>query len=251
MCGFLGVNGAGKTTSLKIMLKFIKPDHGEVKFHSEMGETDRDIFSQIGYMPERPYFYPDLTGKEFLTYMGTLSKLDCATNNRQIEKWSNEINISYALGRKIRTYSKGMLQRLGFVASLLHEPKLIVLDEPMAGLDPIGRREFKIVFKKLNKEGRSIFFSSHIVNDIEEICDDVVVIDKGKLFYSGRMQDLLEKYSSGSFLVKYEKNGELKEFEGHYSECLNVVSGIVNNESDRLVSFERKLISLEEIVYRV
>lgn len=254
LCGFLGVNGAGKTTSLKILLSFIKPDSGQVKFSSEIGVDRKSIFSKIGYMPERPYFYPDLTGNEFLEYMGILSKISKNDCKLQIKKWTEEINIAYALKRKIRTYSKGMLQRLGFAATLLHEPSLIILDEPMAGLDPIGRKEFKNIFKSLHLSGKTVFFSSHIVNDIEEICEDVVVIDSGKLFYSGSMTQLFDKYSNDQYIVYYEDDKVSKIinlFSSRYEESLRFIQTEIIGKNKKLISFERKNTSLEDIVYRV
>lgn len=253
MCGFLGVNGAGKTTSLKILLNFIKPDSGIVEFSSKLGITNREIFSKIGFMPERPYFYPDLTGEEFLKYMGSLSKLNPKSCNENIARWTRELSIDYALNRKIKMYSKGMLQRLGFAVTLLHDPHLIILDEPMSGLDPVGRKEFKDIFKKLNNQGKTVFFSSHIVNDIEEICDHAVVIDKGNLFYSGKLNDLLEKNATDQYEVCYydtkiEKN--VTKIVIGYDESVQFIQSFLKN-NNKLTSFVRKTMSLEEIIYKV
>jgi len=253
MCGFLGVNGAGKTTSLKILLGFIKPDAGIVEFSSKLGVSKSEVFSRIGFMPERPYFYPDLTGREFLKYMGSLSKLNSRLCNENISRWTKELSIDFALNRKIKTYSKGMLQRLGFAVTLLHDPQLIILDEPMSGLDPVGRKEFKDIFKKLNQQGKTVFFSSHIVNDIEEICDHAVVIDKGDLFYSGKLNDLLEKNATDQYEICYfDKKTEKNNMEilTGYNQAVSFVEAFLKNDNS-LTSFVRKTMSLEEIIYKV
>lgn len=209
LCGFLGANGAGKTTSLKATLGFIKIDSGEIAFHQDLGRSFKEVRSQIGYFPEGPYFYPYMTGREFCSYLGKLQGIKEEELKRQIAKWSPRLNIDYALEKKIRAYSKGMLQRLGFLSSLLHDPQLIILDEPLSGLDPIGRKEFKDSLVSLNKEGKTIFFSSHIVSDVEEICDDLIVIKEGELFYSGSTDQILshsEKSTCHASLLGVPKN---------------------------------------------
>lgn len=193
LVGFLGANGAGKTTSIKVLLKFIKPDHGHVRYHSDLGSNFRTIFSRIGYIPERPYFYPHLTGKEFLEYMGLLNEVPRVLLNQRIQKWAERFGIDFALERKVNNYSKGMLQRLGFVSALVHDPLLLILDEPLSGLDPMGRRELKLALSELHGEGKTVFFSSHIVTDVEEICNKVVFLEKGRLVYEGSIDRLIEE----------------------------------------------------------
>lgn len=196
--GFLGANGAGKTTLLKILLGFISADSGKIIFDEKL-KTKKSYFENIGYMPERPYYYTNLTGREFLHFCAKLSGISKNDTLLQIEKWTQRLEISYALDRKIQSYSKGMLQRLGFASTLLHRPQLLILDEPLSGLDPIGRRDFKNILLELNKDGRTIFFSSHIVSDIEEICREAVVLDKGQMIYNGNIASLL-KTSEDSFV---------------------------------------------------
>ena len=176
MVGFLGANGAGKTTSLKIIMDFIRADSGGVEFASEMGSSQSDIFKNVGFLPERPYFYPNLTGHEFLNFMGSLCDLSSFQINEQVKKWAERFRVEHALGRPLRTYSKGMLQRIGFLSTILHQPKFIILDEPLSGLDPIGRKELKEVIVEVHKQGKTVFFSSHIIPDIEEICDRVIFL---------------------------------------------------------------------------
>lgn len=191
MVGFLGANGAGKTTSLKIIMDFIRPSSGEIVFGKTLGSNKLEIFKNIGFLPERPYFYPNLTGEEFLHFMGELSEISRQQIRSEIKRWAPRFKIDHALKRELKTYSKGMLQRTGFLATILHHPKLIILDEPISGLDPIGRKELKDVIVEVHKEGKTVFFSSHIVPDVEEICDRVIFLKEGKLVYDGPVNSLL------------------------------------------------------------
>jgi ABC-2 type transport system ATP-binding protein len=201
MVGFLGANGAGKTTSLKIIMDFIRPTKGNVEF-SELGNSQTEVFKNIGFLPERPYFYQNLTGMEFLEFMGRLSEVSHSLIHERTNYWAPRFKIDHALNREIKTYSKGMLQRIGFLATILHEPKLIILDEPLSGLDPIGRKELKDVIVEVHKTGKTVFFSSHIVPDIEEICDRVVFLKEGKLTYDGPVEALVRTGAEKDFVVK-------------------------------------------------
>jgi ABC-2 type transport system ATP-binding protein len=177
LTGFLGANGAGKTTSIKIMMKFIWQNAGEVIYSNKLGINQMEIFSNLGFVPERPYFYPHLTGREFLSFAGELCKVTRNDLKTAIDKWGEQFQIAHAIDRKVRGYSKGMLQRLGIISSLIHNPKIIILDEPLSGLDPVGRKEIKDALLDLNKQGKTIFFSSHIVSDVEEISIKVLVVE--------------------------------------------------------------------------
>ena len=192
LTGFLGANGAGKTTSIKLMLDLIRPSEGEVLYHPSLGSSKNEIFKNIGFFPERPYFYPHLSAEDFIYYCGKLNDASSFDINQRLNYWAEILNIKFAIKRKIRTFSKGMLQKLGLIACVIHDPKLIILDEPMAGLDPVGRVDFKDAFKKLFDEGKTIFFSSHIVSDIEEVCSDVLVLEKGNLLFDCELKDLLK-----------------------------------------------------------
>ena len=203
MVGFLGANGAGKTTSLKIIMDFIRPTSGEVAFSQTLGRDKFEVYKNIGFLPERPYFYPNLRGEEFLEFMGTLSEVPRNLIKDRIKFWAPRFKIDHALQRELKTYSKGMLQRIGFLATILHEPKLIILDEPLSGLDPIGRKELKDVIVEVHKEGKTVFFSSHIVPDIEEICDRVIFLKDGKLVYDGGVQTLITQSSNPIYEVKF------------------------------------------------
>lgn len=209
MVGFLGANGAGKTTSLKVIMDFIRPSSGSVHFSNELGLSKTEIFKNIGFLPERPYFYANLKGLDFLRFMGQISEVSKNNLESNIKKWAPRFRIDHALNREIRTYSKGMLQRIGFLATILHDPKFIILDEPLSGLDPIGRKELKDVILDVHKEGKTVFFSSHIVPDIEEICDRVIFLKDGKLAFDGTVDSLLNTAKSSDYYIKYKTDKNL------------------------------------------
>ncbi len=209
MVGFLGANGAGKTTSLKIIMDFIRPTSGNVEFSSALGSNRQEIFRNIGFLPERPYFYQNLTGHEFLSFMGKLTDLDTKTIEDRVRLWAPRFKIDHALPRELKTYSKGMLQRIGFLATILHEPKIIILDEPLSGLDPIGRKELKDVIVEVHKAGKTVFFSSHIVPDIEEICDRVIFLKNGNLAYDGSVSALMKQAKVQDFIMTVVAPGEI------------------------------------------
>lgn len=263
MVGFLGANGAGKTTSLKILMEFIKPNSGEVHFSSELGGGLFQALSKIGYLPERPYFYPHLTGQEFAELMGQLSNVPKPLLKERIKIWSKQLNIDHALNRQIRGYSKGMLQRIGFVTVLLHDPQMLILDEPLSGLDPVGRKEIKDVMRKLNYEGKTVFFSSHIVSDIEETCSDVVVLENGQCIYNGEIEKLLDENRSSGYEFTYSgealqsvpfeklnassKIWTIRTSESHKNQALQEI--IERGYDLRKVELSR--VSLEEIIYKI
>ncbi len=202
MIGFLGANGAGKTTSIKVILDFIRPDAGEVRFAPHLRTAGGAIdFAKIGYLPERPYFYPHLTGREFATYMGQLSGMRKARIADELRRHAERFRLSAALDRPLRTYSKGMLQRMGFLVTILHDPQLIILDEPLSGLDPVGRLELKEIMVQERRAGKTVFFSSHIVPDVEEICDRVIFLRAGQLVYDGSVDKLLREHLRQSYVL--------------------------------------------------
>ena len=210
MVGFLGANGAGKTTSLKIIMDFIRPTSGEVDFDKKiLGSTKMEVFKNIGFLPERPYFYQHLTGNEFLHFMGDISSIPRDQIKLEIERWAPRFKIDHALKRELKTYSKGMLQRIGFLATIIHHPKMIILDEPLSGLDPVGRKELKDVIVEVHKQGKTVFFSSHIVPDIEEICDRVIFLKEGKLIYDGPVNTLLMDDKEKDFVVVLQNETKL------------------------------------------
>lgn len=245
MVGFLGANGAGKTTSLKIIMDFIRPTSGKVVFESSLGVTREEIFRNIGYLPERPYFYQNLTGSEFLHFMGEISEISKQEIKSQISYWAPRFKIDHAMQRELKTYSKGMLQRIGFMASILHRPKLIILDEPLSGLDPIGRKEIKDVIIEVHKAGQTVFFSSHIIPDIEEICDRVVFLKDGKLVYDGTVASLLGAGSDQGFIMKVRLESATQ-FETPFQKRID----LPDNLTTFVVQSENKDKFLNEVVYK-
>lgn len=209
MVGFLGANGAGKTTSLKIIMDFIRPTSGEVIFSEELGKTRQEVFRNIGFLPERPYFYQNLTGEQFIHFMGALSEIPQQLIAERMTRWAPRFKIDHALKRELKTYSKGMLQRIGFLATILHEPKIIILDEPLSGLDPVGRKELKDVIVEVHKAGKTVFFSSHIVPDIEEICDRVIFLKSGQLAYDGSVSALINQARTHDFIMTVQSPGDV------------------------------------------
>jgi ABC-2 type transport system ATP-binding protein len=248
--GFLGANGAGKTTSLKILMDFVRKTSGEITFSKSLGGSNTEIFKNIGFLPERAYFYPHLTGEEFCYYMGGLQNLSSKEIKLQVQNWAPKFKIDFALDRKIRTYSKGMLQRIGFLVTLLHDPKIIILDEPLSGLDPIGRKELKDIILEVKALGKTVFFSSHIVSDVEEVCDRVIFIKDGKLVYEGDVQDILSKSEGSLSEIKYFEANEMKSKEVK-STALNTEIEELIKSNNQIVSVNSKRLTLEEIFYKV
>lgn len=250
LVGFLGANGAGKTTLIKCLMDFSRQTSGEIIFDPSMGKNQAEIKSNIGYLPEKAYLYQHLTGREFLLYAGSLTLIEKPELRKLIKEWSERIQIDHALDRPIRGYSKGMQQRLGFISALIHKPKFLVLDEPLSGLDPIGRRDFKKILKDLHGGGTTIFFSSHIVSDVEEVCNKVVFIEKGKLIYNGSISELMAKNTNEQYTITYLDSEELKSKIVSESEKNAVLTDLIKMNSN-IISMEKDKISLEEIIYKI
>jgi ABC-2 type transport system ATP-binding protein len=187
--GFLGPNGAGKTTTLKMLMGLMYPTSGSAKIFG-MDISDPRVKAQIGFLPEQPYFYDYLTANELLDYYARLSGVSSRERKARIPAMLARVGLAGAGDVQLRKFSKGMLQRAGIAQAILHDPKFVFLDEPMSGLDPIGRREVRDLIEQLKKEGKTVFFSTHILSDAETLCDRVAVIHQGELRGVGSVADL-------------------------------------------------------------
>jgi ABC-2 type transport system ATP-binding protein len=187
--GFLGPNGAGKTTTLKMLTGLVFPTGGSAKILGR-DVSDPEMKAQIGFLPEQPYFYDYLTAKELLEYYGRLSGVTGKDLSQRVEKVLGRVGLPDVSGVQLRKFSKGMLQRVGIAQAILHEPKVVFFDEPMSGLDPMGRREVRDLMEQLKHEGKTVFFSTHILSDAEALCDRVAVIHMGELRAVGAVADL-------------------------------------------------------------
>ena len=187
--GFLGPNGAGKTTTLKLMMGLVFPTAGTARI---LGRdwTDPDVKAQIGFLPEQPYFYDYLTAHELLNYYGQLSGVPAKDRARRVEEVLVQVGLTDIKGVQLRKFSKGMLQRAGIAQAILHDPKVVFFDEPMSGLDPMGRREVRDLMVQLKQQGKTVFFSTHILSDAEALCDRVAIIHKGEVRRVGAVADL-------------------------------------------------------------
>ncbi len=187
--GFLGPNGAGKTTTLKLLMGLVFPTAGTARL---LGRdwTDPEVKAQIGFLPEQPYFYDYLTAHELLDYYGQLSGVPGKDRKRRIDEVLQRVGLTDVKGVQLRKFSKGMLQRVGIAQAILHDPKLVFFDEPMSGLDPMGRREVRDLMEQLKHEGKTVFFSTHILSDAEALCDRVAIIHQGELRGVGAVADL-------------------------------------------------------------
>jgi len=193
--GFLGPNGAGKTTTLKILMGLIYPTSGTARlFDLDMGDSRAK--TRLGFLPESPYFYDYLTSREFLGFYGHLFGLWGTVLDKRIDELLELVGMTHAKDLQLRKFSKGMLQRVGVAQALINDPELVVLDEPMSGLDPIGRKEVRDLILRLKESGKTVLFSSHILHDAEVLCDRVAMILKGRLVACGRVTDLLDQGAS-------------------------------------------------------
>ncbi|HEY0427671.1 MAG TPA: ABC transporter ATP-binding protein [Pyrinomonadaceae bacterium] len=191
--GFLGGNGAGKTTTIKILMRLLFPSAGAARI---LGHDISDVktHSRIGYCPENPYFYDYLTARELMNYFGELFGFDSARRKRKTEELLTKVGLDEKdWNKQLRKFSKGMLQRVGLAQSLINEPEIVFLDEPMSGLDPIGRREVRELIAGLREKGTTVFMSTHILSDIEALCDNVAILRRGRLAATGNLDELLTR----------------------------------------------------------
>jgi ABC-2 type transport system ATP-binding protein len=188
--GFLGANGAGKTTTLKLLMRLIYPSAGQARI---LGRDINDVqmHARIGYLPENPYFYDYLTARELLNYCAELFGYSSQERKRLAEELLSRVRLDEkSWDKQLRKYSKGMLQRVGLAQALVNDPEIVFLDEPMSGLDPIGRREVRDLIASLRTKGTSVFMCSHILSDIEVLCDRVAILNRGRLAETGTLEEL-------------------------------------------------------------
>ncbi len=262
--GFLGANGAGKTTTLKLLMRLIYPTAGAARI---LGRDINDIAMHacIGYLPENPYFYDYLTAREFLNYCGELFGLDRATRELRTDELLTRINLeTKGWDRQLRKFSKGMLQRVGLAQALVNDPEIVFLDEPMSGLDPVGRREVRDLIASLRTQGKTVFMCSHILSDIEVLCDSVAILKHGRLAHAGSLAELRAGEKNVFEVIATGANPEvLKNHLGGSAAVMTTASGLrieVANEAEvdaviaalrqasgKLVSVQPVRQSLEEL----
>jgi ABC-2 type transport system ATP-binding protein len=198
--GFLGPNGAGKTTTLKLLMQLVYPTAGTATI---LGRPLGDLAMKrrIGYLPENPYFYDYLTAEELLTYFAGLFGYKGDERTKRVSRLLDEVGLGAERRLQLRKFSKGMVQRVGLAQALVNDPEVIFLDEPMSGLDPLGRRDVRALILRLRDEGRTVFFSSHILSDAETLCSRIAIVAKGKLMASGTLADLVAAQLKGWEIV--------------------------------------------------
>lgn len=197
--GLLGPNGAGKTTSQKLFLGLLRPTAGWVKV---LGHTpdDPSVRARVGFLPENPYFYTYLTGREFLEFCADLFSLSAPRKRERVSTLLKMVRMEEAANQQMRRYSKGMLQRIGIAQALINDPELVFLDEPTSGLDPLGHKQITDIILELKAQGKTLFFNSHVMNDVQALCDRIGILHRGRLVACGALSDLL---SPGEDLESY------------------------------------------------
>lgn len=236
--GLLGSNGAGKSTTIKILIGLLKQSAGDVKI---FGQTpNREIRAKIGYLPESPYFYKFLTGFELVNYYAKLCGMTSKDARIATEKALEIVGLSDAANRRIGLYSKGMTQRAGLAQAIVHNPQLLILDEPASGLDPIGAEDLSQIILRLRDEGKTILLSSHLMSEVEKLCDRIVVISKGKVVAIGQTSELLT--------LKDEYNISLKTSDNNIP---NKIADFATSVGANDVSVEYGKITLEEYFRKI
>lgn len=238
--GLLGPNGAGKTTTIKILMGIHYQTSGEARI---MGKPlgDRQVKSRIGFLPENPYFYDYLKGWEFLDFYGQLYGMSKAVRFKKIEQLLAQVGLSHAANIPLRGYSKGMNQRIGLAQAMMNDPDLIVLDEPQSGLDPLGRKEVRDIIISLRDQGKTVFFSSHILSDAEMICDRVGILYKGELKSLGRMGELLSsRVTEWDVVVRGVGEQAMEKYRPH-------LKRLIKSENDFLAITEKEDLTREII----
>lgn len=209
--GFLGPNGAGKSTTIKLVMGLLRPTSGTARIMG-MDAGQAESRRRVGYLPENPAFYDYLSAEEYIAFVGSQFRMDAALLRRRSEEVLQRLDLWEARKRPMRGYSKGMVQRVGLAQALVHDPDVYVLDEPMSGLDPIGRALVKDIILDLKKRGRCVFFSTHITDDVEKVCDRVGVINKGELRVVDSVETILQRGVEGYSVIVINPDVTKEEF---------------------------------------
>ena len=210
--GLLGPNGSGKSTTLKIILGLVSPTRGRTEIFGRDSSLVRSRES-VGFLPENPYFYKFLTGEETLRFFGKICRLSGKRLNQRVNELLDLVGLTNARHQRLKTYSKGMLQRIGLAQALINDPHLVVLDEPTAGVDPAGSRDIRDIIVDLKKRGLSVLLSSHLLSHVQEICDRVGILAKGKLVREGRLEELIGIDNRSELVLENASESLLKEIE--------------------------------------
>lgn len=189
--GFLGPNGAGKTTTILMILAILQPTTGEISLFGNRNASRIDTRCKIGVVSEKQFFYPEMTMREYLDFLGELYRVQ--SRKERIEELAERVELDHVLDRQLGTFSRGMQQKVGFVRALLHEPDLLILDEPVSGLDPMGIRQVRDLIEEENRRGKTVFISSHLLSEIEKLCDRVGIMNNGRLLAEDRMDSLVRR----------------------------------------------------------
>ena len=227
--GLIGPNGAGKSTTIRLLLGLIRPDGGQISYR-EKPLKDANLQAEIGYLPENPYLYDHLTLSELLRFCGKTSGLPHRKILQRSEELLEKLNLSAAQGRPLRTFSKGMLQRAGICFALLHDPPVVILDEPMSGLDPIGRKMVFDLVMELKAAGKTVFFCSHILSDVERLCDRIGILVQGRLAGIYEQKDFSQNAEPLIHLVVVPLSKDQRE------RIAPMVNGIVERPDERVLS---------------
>ncbi len=265
--GFLGGNGAGKTTTIKLLMSLLNPSAGNARI---LGHDISEVamHRRIGYCPENPYFYDYLTANELMNYFGEIFGLDPAKRCAKTDELLTSVGLlEKDRNKQLRKFSKGMLQRVGLAQALINDPEIVFLDEPMSGLDPMGRREIRDLIAGLRDKGTSVFMSTHILSDVEALCDNVAILRQGKLAATGNLRELLANESGESSFeivvadvsadklalidgAKTRQNGSVVNIEVADENDVDVVLAVVKKSGGKLISINSVKRSLEELFVR-
>jgi len=241
--GFLGPNGAGKTTTIKMLTGLIAPTSGTMQILGVPAPSP-DVMARVGFLPENPYLYPYLSPREFVSLCGRLSGLSGKVLAERCQAAIDRVGIGYAIDRAARTLSKGMLQRAALAATIVHDPELLILDEPMSGLDPVGRKEVRDIIVDEKRRGRTVFFSSHILSDVEMLCDRVCILRRGEVVVAGSLSELLAEGKRRSEVT-------IAGFSDGLREALGPIAQVTRQVGDSLVMEVEGDAAVRAVVERV